>query len=322
MDKLRVGLIGIGGMGFCHYNCYKKIESAQLAAVCDVRSDMALEKTGGSVKIYTDFEEMARVERLDMVDICTPSYLHADMAIKCLDMGLHVLCEKPMTLTGSDADRLLKVADGTDKNFMVAHVVRFMRPYAYLRETIKKGELGRLLRLDMKRISSIPKWSWEDWMRDESKSGGVVTDLSIHDFDFVQSVLGKPDDLKSYYRPIAENSSFSIAQMRYGNTLVTCESGWYNADIPFNASYYAVFDNGYIDFKDGKVYRNKEEVSLGGKAAEELGINIKSDDAYQAEIEYFIGCSQKGVRPDFVSPASSADSVRLSDEIKRNAVKL
>lgn len=322
MNKLRVGLIGIGGMGFCHYNCYKKIDSAQLVAVCDVRTEMAREKTGGDVKIYADFEEMARVERLDMVDICTPSYLHADIAVKCLEMGLHVLCEKPMTLTGGDADRLLAAAGRTDKNFMVAHVVRFMKPYAYLRETINRGELGRLLRLDMKRISSIPKWSWEDWMRDESKSGGVVTDLSIHDFDFVQSVLGKPDDLKSYYSPIVENSSFSVAQMRYGNALVTCESGWYNADIPFNASYSAVFDNGYIDFKDGKVYKNKTEVSLGGSAEEELGINIKGDDAYQAEIEYFIECSLKGAKPDFVSPASSADSVRLSDAIKNNAVKL
>lgn len=322
MNKLRVGLIGIGGMGFCHYNCYKKIDSAQLVAVCDVRTDMAREKTGGDVKIYADFEEMARVERLDMVDICTPSYLHADIAVKCLEMGLHVLCEKPMTLTDGDADRLLAAAGSTDKNFMVAHVVRFMKPYAYLRETINRGELGRLLRLDMKRISSIPKWSWEDWMRDESKSGGVVTDLSIHDFDFVQSVLGKPDDLKSYYSPIVENSSFSVAQMRYGNALVTCESGWYNADIPFNASYSAVFDNGYIDFKDGKVYKNKTEVSLGGSAEEELGINIKGDDAYQAEIEYFIECSLKGAKPDFVSPASSADSVRLSDAIKNNAVKL
>lgn len=115
MDKVRVGLVGIGGMGYNHYCCHKKLETSDVVAVCDVRTDMAKEKTGGAVKIYSDLNEMIENERLDMVDICTPTYLHAEMAKKCLEKGLHVLCEKPMTLDEKDAQNLLEAVKKTDK---------------------------------------------------------------------------------------------------------------------------------------------------------------------------------------------------------------
>ena len=186
MAKLRVGLVGVGGMGGCHFYNYEKIEDAELVAVCDVRQEVAEQKVGDkNINIYTSLDKMLKCEELDMIDICTPSYMHMDMAIKLLKKGYHVLCEKPMTLNAKDAQKVVAVAKASDKKFMVAHVVRFMAPYIYLKRTIESGELGKLVRLDMKRVSSIPKWSWEDWMRDEKRSGGVATDLSIHDLDFV-----------------------------------------------------------------------------------------------------------------------------------------
>ena len=193
-------------MGGCHFYNYEKIENAELVAVCDVRRDVAENKVGDrKINIYTSLDKMLKSEQLDMIDICTPSFLHKDMAIKLLKAGYHVLCEKPMTLNAKDAKKVVEAAKATDKKFMVAHVVRFMAPYIYLKKTIESGELGKLLRLDMKRISSIPTWSWEDWMRDEKRSGGVATDLSIHDIDFVQSVLGMPDKISAYKTGIKAN---------------------------------------------------------------------------------------------------------------------
>ena len=154
---MKVALIGIGGMGGCHFMNYKSIPEAEIIAVADVRTDMAKEKVEGTgAKVYATMEELLANEKPELIDICTPSYLHADLAIKALEAGCHVLCEKPMTLSTEDAQRVLDAAKKTDKLFMVAHVVRFMEPYAYLRNVIKSGELGKLLRLDMKRISAIP----------------------------------------------------------------------------------------------------------------------------------------------------------------------
>lgn len=72
-----------------------------------------------------------------------------------------------------------------------------------------------------------------DWMRDEEKSGGVGMDLSIHDIDFAQSVLGLPKEVSCIYRPLKDNSSYIISALKYKDAVVTCEGAWYNADIPF-----------------------------------------------------------------------------------------
>ena len=325
MAKVRVGLVGVGGMGGCHFYNYEKIENAELVAVCDVRRDVAENKVGDrNINIYTSLDKMLKSEQLDMIDICTPSFLHKDMAIKLLKAGYHVLCEKPMTLNAKDAKKVVEVAKSTDKKFMVAHVVRFMAPYIYLKKTIESGELGKLLRLDMKRISSIPTWSWEDWMRDEKRSGGVATDLSIHDIDFVQSVLGMPNKISAYKTGIKANNDYIVTNMQYGDTLVTCEGTWYNASIPFHATYLAVFQDGYVELSD-KLYKNGKEVVFEPKnKAEEkdLGINVGNDDGYLAEMTYFVDCIVNNKSTYYVTPESSARSVELVDLIKKKATKI
>lgn len=321
MDKIRVGLIGFGGMGGMHFSCYDDIDDVELTAICDVRREMAEEKRGDrQIAVYTDLDEMLDREALDMVDICTPSYLHADMIVYCLNRGLHVLCEKPLTLNRADCEMVLKAARESGKKFMVAHVVRFMKQYGFLREVIESGELGNLLSLELKRISYIPMWSWEDWMRDEARSGGVCLDLSVHDLDFVQSVLGRPDEVSAVYRPIKDNSSFIQSTLHYGSTVVTCEAGWYNTDIPFISDFLAVFDGGYISWKDGKLIMNQKEIDLGEKKyTAATGINISGDNAYREEIAYFIDCVKQDREISHVLPESSAESVGLALRILESA---
>lgn len=322
--KIRVGLVGVGGMGGCHFYNYEKIENAELVAVCDVRKDVAKQKVGNrKIKIYTNLDRMLQHNELDMIDICTPSYMHKNMAIKLLKKGYHVLCEKPMTLNAKDAEKVVAASKETDKNFMVAHVVRFMKPYRVLRSVIESGELGKLIRLDMKRISGIPTWSWEDWMRDEKRSGGVTTDLSIHDLDFVQSVLGMPDTIQSYRYNMKDNNDTVVTNMTYGDTLVSCEGTWYNTGIPFHATFLAVFQNGSLELSD-KLYKNGVPVEADAAKAEavDLGINVGNDDGYLNEMQYFVNCIIENKKPDFVTAESSAQSVLLADMIKKKAKKL
>ena len=332
---LKVALIGIGGMGYCHYCCYDSIPGAKIVAVCDVREDMAKEKilkhagkkAGNSAdtpRVYADLDQMLANETLDMADICTPSYMHADMAVKCLEKGINVLSEKPMTLSEADAARVLAAAKKSGKKFMAAHVVRYMSPYVFLRKAIESGRHGKLLRLDMKRLSGIPEWSWEDWMRNEKKSGGVGLDLSVHDLDFVFSVLGAPKNMSAIYRPIRENSSYILSTLEYDGTTVTCEATWYNCNpFPFRADFLAVFDNGYVRSEAGVLTENGNVVNLGaaesGENKKDLGINISGDDAYAKEIAYFVNCVQNDLPVTYVTPESSAQTVRLTTELIKNA---
>ena len=91
---MKIGMIGVGGMGGLHYDTYKNIENAEVVAVCDVRLDMLKQKTqGDNVRLYTDYKEMILKEKLDFVDICTPTYLHMEPAIYALENGVDVLCD-------------------------------------------------------------------------------------------------------------------------------------------------------------------------------------------------------------------------------------
>ena len=320
---MKVALIGIGGMGGCHFMNYKSSPEAEIVAVADVRTDMAKEKVAGTgAKVYATMEELLANEKPELIDICTPSYLHADMAIKALEAGCHVLCEKPMTLNTKDAERVLAAAKKSDKFFMVAHVVRFMAPYMYLRNVIKSGEMGKLLRLDMKRISAIPTWSWEDWMRQTDKSGGTPMDLMIHDLDFIQSVLGMPDSVSGVYHVLREDNDFAVANLMYGDTIVSTEGTWYHTGIPFDASFLAVFENGYLKLA-GDLYRNGEKVALGesSTANEDLGINVGNSDGYASEIRYFMNCIKENKAPEMVTPESSFNSVKLVEDYRAAAIE-
>lgn len=319
---IKIGLIGIGGMGGVHFNVYKNLKDVQVTAVADVRTDMAKEKVDDdSINIYASLDELLASEKVDIIDICTPSYLHCELSIKALQHGVHVLSEKPMSLSAEDCEKIIAAAKQTDKFFMTAHVVRFMQPYVYLKSVIDSGELGNLVRLDMKRLSSIPLWSWDNWMRDISRSGGTPIDLSIHDIDFIQYVFGEPADVSGIYKKLSDNNDYIVSDLIYNNFTVSAEATWYNAEIPFEASYFAVFQNGFIKFRDGKVYKNDKEIDLNLENTEtDTGINLSNTDGYAAEIEYFISCIKSNTRPQLVTPESSKASIKLAERILK-AVK-
>lgn len=321
---IKVALVGIGGMGGCHFGCYKNIKNAEFIAVCDVRTDMAKEKVNNeNIHIYSNLDEMLANENPDMVDICTPSYMHREMSIKVLEKGINVLCEKPMSLSSEDTAAVIAAAEKSGKLFMTAHVVRFMTPYMYLRDVIKSNELGELRRLNMKRISSIPRWSWEDWMRDLVKSGGTPMDLSIHDLDFVQYVLGEPKEVRGVYKKLSDDNDFIVSELVYDNCVVTAEGGWYKYALEFSAEYFAIFDNGIVEYKGGKLYKNGEEVELKtGAISDDTGINISGVDGYGGEIEYYVSCVESGTKPTIVTPESSQASVKLVERILENSIEI
>lgn len=320
---MKVGLIGIGGMGFNHFRCYKKMAGIDIA-VADARVDMAKEKIkDDSIPVYSSYEEMIEKENPDFVDICTPSYMHADMTVKALELGKHVLCEKPMSINSRDAERMIAAKEKSGKLLMTAHVVRFMAPYVYLKSVVNSGELGKPQHVIMHRLSSTPKWSWENWMCDTKKSGGVAIDLSIHDIDFVQHVFGEPNSISASYRDFEDDTNYVTSTFLYDGFSVTTVGAWYNADVPFHAEYLAVFENGYVESRGGKVTKNGQTVSLEiGDVSEDTGINLSGADGYADEIAYFIECIKSNCEPERVLPESSLQSVKLVEKILAEAKRI
>ncbi len=321
---IKAGLIGIGAMGSGHFQQYNNLKDVQLVAVADVRVDMAREKVAGTdINVYESLDELLANESVDMVDICTPSYMHADHAIKALNSGVHVLCEKPMSLSSADTKRMREAAERSGKMFMTAHVVRFMRPYIYLKSVIDSGELGRPVHIDMKRLSEFPTWSWENWMGDVTKSGGTPIDLSIHDIDFAQYAFGQPKEVSGVYKKLENNNDYIVSNLVYDGFDVNITGAWFNYKIPFRAEYIAVFENGCVELKDGKVTKNGEEVELEKSEAMQVeGFNVTNTDGYGAEILYFTECLKNNVKPEMVTPESSENSVKLVERILENCISV
>lgn len=321
---INVALVGIGGMGNVHFRAYRKMDNVKIVAVADVRTEMAKEKVADeNIKIYSNIDELLENEKPDMIDICTPSYLHKEIAIKALEAGLHVLSEKPMSLNTADTAEIIAATEKSGKLFMTAHVVRFMTPYHYLKSVIDSAELGAPVHVEMKRTSAIPKWSWEDWMRNVEKSGGAPIDLSIHDIDFAQYVFGEPKDVSAVHYTLKNNSDYMVSNLIYDGFAVTITGGWYCCDLKFSAEYRAIFENGYVESRGGKLYKNGEEITIDqGEVSEDTGINISGVDGYATEIAYFVDCIEKGIRPEIVTPESSERSIKLAERLLASAIEL
>ena len=156
---IRVGLVGLGGVSKVHIDAYRELPDVTLVAAADISGEAAksygqLEGTGA--RLYPSLDELLENEKIDVLDVCTPTYLHAEMVICAMERGIHVLSEKPMARTVKEGEAILAAAKRTGVRYMTAHVVRFMKPYAYLRHIVKSGELGRPVHLMLRRLSSAP----------------------------------------------------------------------------------------------------------------------------------------------------------------------
>ena len=318
---ITVGLVGIGGMGGVHFNAYKNMEDVRVIAVADVRCDMAREKASDyGAKIYASVDELLANEKPDIIDVCTPSYLHADIAVKALDAGIHVVCEKPMSLNTEQTKRIVEARDRSGKFFMTAHVVRFMKPYMYLKSIVDSGELGKLVYIDMKRLSEIPRWSWDNWMQDLDRSGGTPIDLSIHDIDFLRFVFGEPKSFTSSYHKLENCNDYVASTLEYDGFTATVTGGWFNAHLTFRASYLAMFQSGTVELVGGKVYKCGEQIELDlGEISENTGINLSGVDGYAGELRYFVDCVKTGTPPTVVTAESSEGSVALVEKLLASA---
>jgi predicted dehydrogenase len=226
-----------------HYLAAAKLRGARVTALCTrdakkragdwrgIRGNFGPAGTWmdlGKIKRYAAFEEMCADPDLDLIDICTPTHLHPDMARAALRAGKHVLVEKAIALTRKDADAMLQTAAKAGKRLMVAHVLPFFPEFAFALETVRSGVYGRLLGGHFKRLIAEPDWSAE--IGDADKTGGPALDLHIHDTHFISLLAGKPRKVfATGLAPDGHTVTYLTTQYLYGsgaNALVlSCSSG-------------------------------------------------------------------------------------------------
>lgn len=298
---LKVGMAGIGGISGAHIPAWEAMEETHLTALCDIRPERL--EAYQDKHLYTDFEEMLKGEQLDILDICLPTYLHVDYAVRAMEQGIHVICEKPVSLKAEDVERVYGAARRNNVKFMVAQVLRFWPEYELLKELYDSGKYGRLLSGSMSRLGGIPKWSWDNWMADEKRSGLVPFDLHIHDLDFLVYAFGNPNDAKVHRVKRPDQDYFNVVY-EYPEFFITTEAAWYAAPYPFTASFRFQFEGAILAYEKGQciLYEENGTVTDLTEAAEgdTGGINLPKSDAYANEIRFFTECVLEDHFPDRV----------------------
>ncbi len=319
---LKIGLIGCGFMGGMHSACYQAIEGVKVTAVADVRRDKAEEtaKIHGA-QIYATGEELIQQADVDAIDICLPTFLHTEHAIKAMKKGRNVFIEKPVCLTAEEGERLIKTQQETGAKVQVGQVIRLWDEYKWLKEVTDSKTYGRIESAVFKRLSSVPTWGWENWLHDADKSGSVALDMHIHDVDFMRYLMGEPDSFSS---SVVRNEKKIIEQIfttfTYADAGVSVEACWdYPADFPFDASFRvkfekatAVLDSGglMVYYRDGG--SSKIEIKPDFEASNHIGGNLSSLGGYYNELRYFVEHLKEG-KPLTVAPLDDAvRSVKLT----------
>ncbi len=295
---LKVGLIGCGFMGGMHSACYKVIDGVEIVAVADVRPEKAEEiaKVHGA-QIFSSGEELIEKADVDIIDICLPTYLHTEHAVKAMKKVKNVFIEKPVCLTKEEGKLLLETQKETGANVQVGQVVRLWDEYKWLKEVADKKEYGEIKTAVFKRLSNTPTWAWDNWLHKAECSGSVALDLHIHDVDFMRYMMGEPD---SFHSDAARNEKGIIEQIfttfTYGDAVVSVESCWdYPADFPFTAGFCVKFERATVvnDANGLNVYLNdggviKPEIISEFTGDNEIGGNVSSLGGYYNELKYFV----------------------------------
>ena len=151
---LKVGLVGVGGISGAHIPAWESLEDVQLTALCDIRPERM--ENWPEKRRYTDFDRMLDGEELDILDICLPTWLHVPFAVKAMERGIHVICEKPVSLNPEELALAYSVARKNGVCFMVAQALRFWPEYELLKQIIDSPTHGKLLSADMGRLGCYP----------------------------------------------------------------------------------------------------------------------------------------------------------------------
>jgi predicted dehydrogenase len=126
---------------------------------------------------------------IDVVDVCAPTHLHAPLTLRAAAAGKHVICEKPLALTVADGQAMIAACRAAGVRLLVAHVLRFFPEYRLARELVARGEIGQPAVLRLSRCTFQPR-KIDNWFADPARSGGMILDLMVHDFDYARWVAG------------------------------------------------------------------------------------------------------------------------------------
>ena len=247
MKKIKIAIIGVGGIAEAHLRGYFKNPNVEVYAFCGT-NEQRLKVKGekhGVTHLYTDVEKMFQeLPEIDAVSVCTWNNKHAPCAIAALNAGKHVLCEKPMAMNAKEAEEMLEAAKRNGKKLMIGFMRRFDKNTVIAKDFIANGSIGEIYyaKATYLRRNGNPG----GWFADKKRSGGgPLIDLGVHVIDLTRYLMGNPKPVSVYgatftklgNRPNIKGSASYIARKKDENDV---------CDVEDMATALVRYDNGAV----------------------------------------------------------------------------
>ena len=242
LQKLKIGLIGLGYIGKTHlYNCLK-LEDACLFAVADLsKKALNTARQLGIPNTYDNYSRLLENREIDAVIIALPTHLHAKCAKAAAEAQKHIMLEKPLARNLAEGKEILSAVRSEGVKIMVGYPLQFSLPFIKLKEEIENGELGEVQTAEATNInpgpfihraetgspSPVPDW----WWKKELTGGGALMDLGSHMINLARWYFGRVTDARSYlgHRFGLEQEDWAISLVKFkAGPLVTINVGWYS----------------------------------------------------------------------------------------------
>jgi myo-inositol 2-dehydrogenase/D-chiro-inositol 1-dehydrogenase len=313
MSKIRCGAIGVGRLGFLHAkNLAFYIPGAELVAITSRTRD-TLQKVKnklGEPNCYTDYKEMLAKENLDALCITSPTASHPEHILAGLEAGLHIFCDKPLASNFADSEKLVQKIQQkhSDKICMVGFMKRYEKSYLFVKEQIKKGNLGepiffRGYGVDPQSMSE----SSIAYAKDQSH-GGIFFDFFVHDFDLSRWLVGS-DWITESVQAFGDSYLYDVYKEIGDADTACCTAKFQNKAMGF---YYCgrTAPHGYLveteiigteaifRIATSPVKNAVEILDKRGNVREEIQTFWdRFSDAYYCEMKEFIRCVQTKKQP-------------------------
>ncbi len=192
MSKVRVGLIGTGFVGDIHAAAYRMVPDAEVVAVASPTPGKArrFAEERDIPKAFEDYRAVLALPEIELIDICVPNDLHAQITIDAAAARKHVLCEKPLCRTLEEADRMIDACRRAGVLLLYAEELCFAPKYVRAKALVEEGALGRafLVKQSEEHFGPHMPWFWDV----ERSGGGVLLDMGCHSIEYARWVFGKP----------------------------------------------------------------------------------------------------------------------------------
>jgi predicted dehydrogenase len=313
---MRIGIAGTGTMAEVHAAAWHTI-GAELTG-CSSSNLIQAEAFGArhNIGTFANYDEL--VNKVDIVDICTPTVTHKPLVIAAANAGKHVICEKPIALSVEDAHAMIEACSGV--RFFIGMVLRFFPQYRSAKQLVAAGRIGKPGVLRLKRVSYVPQKP-EAWYFNDALSGGMVVDLMIHDFDYARWLAGEVERVHALKTQAVSGSAQyvqAILRLKSG-AIALIEGGW--AYPP------GVFRTGFdLSGTDGLIEWSSDQPSplltfFPPKAEETASVGLPTsgltDDPFAAELLHAYQCIQSGA-PFEVTAEDALEALRISLAVKES----